>query len=172
MKSVLTLVLIAIAAQAQNSTPSPDPLADATRSWIQLEAKNLIAAAEIMPADKYGFQPTPQQMTFGHLMTHIVESNRYMCSSLAGEPLPKSSNVTDADRKDVILADVKASFDYCIRVLAKTDDSRLGEDVPLFKRTRADLMMFLTADHADHYATAAMYLRLNGFVPPTARPKG
>ena len=172
MKSVLILALIATAAQAQKSTPSTNPLADATRSWIQTEAKNLIAAAERMPSDKYGFQPTPQQMTFAHLMTHIVESNRYMCSSLAGEPLPKGSDVTDTDRKDVIVADVKASFDYCIRVLAKVDDSRLVEDVPLFKRSRADLMMFLVADHADHYATAAIYLRLNGLVPPTAQPKG
>jgi hypothetical protein len=32
-------------------------------------------------------------------------------------------------------------------------------------------MMFLIADHADHYATAAMHLRLNGLVPPTAQPK-
>ncbi len=172
MKIALTLVLIIIVAQAQNSPPSSSPLADATRSWIQLEAKNLIGAAEKMPADKYGFQPTPQQMTFAHLMTHIVESNRYMCSNLAGEPLPKASDVTDTDRKDVIVADVKASFDYCTRVLAKMDDSRLAEDVPLFKRTRAALMIFLSADHADHYATAAMYLRLNGLIPPTAQPKG
>ena len=75
------------------------------------------------------------------------------------------------DGKDAIMADVKTSFDYCSRVLAKLDDSRLVEDVPLFKRTRADLMMFLVADHADHYARAAIYLRLNGLVPPTALPK-
>lgn len=32
-------------------------------------------------------------------------------------------------------------------------------------------MMFLTADFADHYSMAAMYLRLNGLLPPTAQPK-
>jgi hypothetical protein len=32
-------------------------------------------------------------------------------------------------------------------------------------------MMFLTADLADHYSTAGMYLRLNGLLPPTAQPK-
>ena len=170
MKSLLFVAALAAAGFSQESTPS-SPVADATRSWVQQEAKNLIAAAEIMPADKYAFQPTPQQMTFAHLMTHVVESNRYMCSSLAGAPLPKDSGVKDTDGKDAIVADVKASFDYCSQMLAKLDDSTLREQVPLFKRTRANLMMFLAADHADHYATAAIYLRLNGLLPPTAQPK-
>jgi uncharacterized damage-inducible protein DinB len=162
---------MAAAAHAQQPTASSNPVADATRSWVELEAANLIAAAEQMPADKYRFQATPQQMTFGHLMTHVVESNRYMCSSLAGEPLPKSSDVKETDSKESIVADVKASFEYCHRALAALDDAKLGEQVPLFKRTRANLMMFLAADHSDHYATAAMYLRLNGLLPPTAQPK-
>ncbi len=165
------LIVALLAAQPQPSTPTSSPMADATRSWLQQEAMNLIAAAEEMPADKYTFQPTSAQMTFAHLMTHVVESNRYMCSSLAGEALPKSSDVKDTDGKDAIVADVKASFDYCNRVVATLADSRLAEQIPLFKRTRANLMMFLVSDHADHYATAAIYLRLNGLIPPTAQPK-
>jgi hypothetical protein len=34
----------------------------------------------------------------------------------------------------------------------------------LFKRTRANLLMFLVADLADHYFTAAVYLRLNELI--------
>jgi uncharacterized damage-inducible protein DinB len=166
--------LLLAVSHAQQTTPSNasrTPVADATRRWLNQEAANLIAAAERMPAGEYGFQPTPQQMTFAHLMTHIVESNRYLCSGIAGEPLPKASGVTESDGKDKLVADVKASFDYCSRVLSKMDDSRLAEEVPLFKHSRADVMMFLIADHADHYATAAMHLRLNGLLPPTVNPK-
>ncbi len=170
MHCLLIAALIA-AAQAQPSTKASNPVADATRAWVQQEGRDLIAAAEEMPAEKYMFQPTPAQMTFAHLMTHVVESNRYMCSSIAGEGLPKSSDVKDTDGKDAIVADVKASFDYCNKVLAALDDSRLAEQIPLFKRTRANLMMFVASDHADHYATAAIYLRLNGLIPPTAQPK-
>src|SRR5215470_13204200 len=92
---VTLLVAVAYGQETIPSNASRTPVADATRSWLQKEAANLIAAAERMPADKYGFQPTPQQMTFAHLMTHIVESNRYMCSGIAGEPLPEASGVTD-----------------------------------------------------------------------------
>jgi len=154
--------------QQPNTTSSP--MADATRRWLQQEATNLMAAAEEMPAEKYAFRPTAGQMTFAKLMTHIVESNRYMCSGIGGEPLPQETGVTDADAKATIVADVRRSFDYCSKVLGALNDARLAEQVPVFNRSRADVIMFLIADHADHYATAAMHLRLNGLVPPTAQP--
>jgi hypothetical protein len=112
---------------------------------LQLEAKNLTAAAEEMPADNYSFRPTSQQMTFAHLMAHIGVSNRFMCSGIAGQPVPKDTGVTDKDGKDKLVAEVKASFDYCTSALAKVDDSKLREEIPSFGRTRANLMMFLTA---------------------------
>jgi len=173
MKHVIVIALMVWAAplQAQQANTTSSPVADATRRWLELEAKNLIAAAEEMPAEKYPFRPTAEQMTFAKLMTHVVESNRYMCSAIGRETVPGESGVTDADSKARIVADVKMSFEYCGKMLAAIDDARLAEQVPLFKRTRADLMMFLIADHADHYATAAMHLRLNGLVPPTAQPK-
>jgi hypothetical protein len=68
--------------------------------WVQLEAKNLTAAAEEMPADNYSFRPTSQKMTFAHLMAHIGVSNRFMCSGIAGQPAPKDTGVTDKDGKD------------------------------------------------------------------------
>src|SRR5438105_15145422 len=105
MKNVLIAILFLTAsslllAQAHKSKSSSSPVADATRSWVQREAKNLTAAAEEMPADKYDFHPTPAQMTFAHLITHIAGSNRFMCSSIAGEPEPKDTGVTDKDGKD------------------------------------------------------------------------
>lgn len=176
MKSTLIFALnlvIVTAALAQPEAPqSPSsPVADAARSWLQIEAKNLTAAAQEMPADKYDFHPTPQQMTFAHLMTHIGGSNRIMCSAIAGDPQPKDTGVTEKDGKDKLLAEVRASFDYCASALAKVDDSKLGEELPLFKHTRANVMMFLIADLGDHYSLAATYLRMNGLVPPTAQPK-
>ena len=86
-------------------------------------------------------------------------------------PRQKNPGVPDTDSKGQLLAEVKSSFDYCTAALGKLDDSRLAEEIPLFKRTRANLLMFLVADLADHYCTAAVYLRLNGLTPPTVRPK-
>jgi len=169
--AIALAISTAVPIHAQPANAGASPLADATRRWLRVEAANLTEAAEEMPADKYTFRPTPEQMTFAKLMTHVVESNRYMCSGIGGEALPPESGVTDADAKERIVAYVRRSFDYCAGVLGKMDDARLTEQVPVFNRTRADVMMFLIADHSDHYATAAMHLRLNHLVPPTAKPK-
>lgn len=149
---------------------SQAPVADAVRFWVNFEAPNIIAAAEAMPAEKYDFRPTPQQMTFAHLVLHIATSNRVMCASIAGVPWPAQTSVTDKAAKDTLVAEVKESFGYCKQVLAKLDDSALDEQLPKFDRTRANVMMMLAADLADHYGAEAMYLRLNGLLPPTAHP--
>jgi len=69
-------------------------------------------------------------------------------------------------------AALKASFDFCADALSKMDDSKLGEMIagmgpqPL---SRARFALGIASNWADHYAEAAMYLRLNGILPPTAK---
>src|SRR5262249_30193854 len=134
----------------------------------------LVGAAEEMPADKYGFKPTPQQMSFGALVVHILESNNALCAKIGDVPEPKSAELKETDGKDKLVAGLKASFDFCTSALAKTDDSRLGDTVELYggrKGPRVSAMFFLSNDWADHYSAAATYLRLNGLLPPTAQKK-
>jgi len=45
--------LILATAQAQDNPNRRNPVAEAARVWLQVEAGNLIAAAELMTADKY-----------------------------------------------------------------------------------------------------------------------
>ena len=49
----------------------------------------------------------------------------------------------------------------------------LADSVPMFNRnvTRANAIVITVADWAGHYSQAAIYLRLNGLLPPTARPR-
>jgi len=80
----------------------------------------------------------------------------------------------ETDGKERLVTALKASFDFCSTALGKVDDSKLGETVELFggrQGPRAFALIALTNDWADHYSAAAMYLRLNGLLPPTAREK-
>src|SRR5271154_5448483 len=163
------------AAAAQNPAPPTalvaNPVATAVRSSLERQSKNLIAATDEMPADKFSYQPTPAQNSFGHLVMHMANSNFHLCAMISGVDAPKMDELRETDGKDKLSGALKASFDYCTQSLAKVDDSKLGEVV--FTRgaltlTRASAMIALTNDFADHYSTAAMYLRLNGLLPPTA----
>jgi uncharacterized damage-inducible protein DinB len=138
------------------------------------QQKNLVAAAEEMPANKFDYKPTEQQMPFGHLILHIVESNNHLCSKIGDVPEIKAAPLKESDGKEKLVAALKASFEFCATALAKVDDSKLGDEVELFggrKGPRAFALIALTNDWADHYSSAAIYLRLNGLLPPTAQPK-
>jgi hypothetical protein len=185
---VWTLALIVLvpllpsraAAQAPPAfKPSANPVSDAVRTLLAREAKNLVGSAELMPAEKYAFQPTPAQMTFGHLVAHVVQTNVFICSGIGSTPPPMTpeelKKLSGTEAKDALVAAMKKSFDYCSESLAKVQDSTLGEEISMFGRkvgqSRADAMITIATDWTDHYSTAASYLRLNGLLPPTAQPK-
>jgi hypothetical protein len=67
---------------------------------------------------------------------------------------------------------LKSSFDACTQAFAKADDSNLGESIVVFgdrPLTRGAIVIILASEFADHYGMEAMYLRLNGLTPPTAK---
>lgn len=157
---------------AQNEA---NPISMALKSNMQSMQKNLVGAAETMPADKYGFKPTPAQMSFGQLVLHVAGSNEFMCSTIAGTKGPQRTKIAPTASKDSLVARIKQSFEYCTTTLASVDDSKLGEMVPFFggrKISRGGAMMGLASDWADHYGAAAYDLRLNGLLPPSAKRAG
>jgi len=171
--AVMAFALPATQSSAQDAAkPEANPVSNHVRQVVERESKNMVAAAEEMPADKYSYHPTPAQMTFGHLMMHIATSNTFLCSKISGMPEPQSEKLTDTDPKEKLVAAVKASFEFCNNALAKVDDSNLGEPITVFggrSMSRAAVMITLTDDLYDHYSAAAMYLRLNDLLPPTAQ---
>jgi hypothetical protein len=168
----------AAAQAAQQAAPEaakvePNPVSSAVRSNLERNSKNILAAVDEMPADKFGYRPTPEQITFGHLVMHMAGSNFRLCSAISGMGMPKMDELKETDPKEKLAGALKSSFDFCTQALAKVDDSNLGEVVFTrgpFSLTRAGAMIALTNDFADHYSEAAMYLRLNGLLPPTAQP--
>jgi hypothetical protein len=150
-----------------------NPVSTAVKNQLPRFSKNMVAAAEAMPADKYGFKPTPEMNSFAHLVMHIAQSNNGLCSKISGMAAP-DAKMTDTDPKDKLVAALKASFDYCATALEKVDDSKLGEQMMLFGNhpfSRAGVLIILSDDWHDHYGTQAIYLRLNGILPPTAQPE-
>lgn len=166
----LTLLLAAAPSLAAAQTAAP--VAKAFRDDASAKATNLIAAAETMPADKYGFKPTPAQMSFAQVVLHLAQGNDLLCGAIGGMKAPTRARLADTSSKDVLVARLKETFKFCDDALANLDDSKLAEEVPLFggrMYTRAAIMTITTGDWADHYSQSAIYLRMNGQLPPTAK---
>src|SRR5689334_22085651 len=162
-----TIPLAAVAARAQN------PVMNGVRAIAQRQTKNIVEAAEEMPADKYGYKPTPAQMTFGDVVSHLIkEGNNYLCSAASGQKEPDVAKFSGTDPKDKLVAGLKESFKYCETVLAQIQDASLGDSITFFggrKVTKGMAGLITVADWADHYSQMAIYLRLNGHLPPTAK---
>jgi len=172
MKKLTSLLVLAGLLCPALFAQEKNPVAAAIREILPGRAKNIVAAAQEMPADKYGFKATPEQMTFGHLSVHIFEANYLFCSKIGGVAAPELPKLNDTDPKDKLVERMKASFDFCSTALAKLDDSNLGETLTLSaerKVSRAMAILILAGGWADHYSLQATYLRLNGHLPPTAK---
>jgi hypothetical protein len=172
MKRSRWIPALLLIAAATGYAQTKNPVSSALRDALPGRQKNTVAAVEEMPADKFGYKPTPDQMTFGHLVTHIIESNNLLCSKAAAVPAPKVEEAKESDAKDKLLASLKASFDFCSDALSKMDDSKLGEMTEGFggqQVSRARIALSLAGSWADHYGMAAIYLRLNGLTPPSAK---
>ena len=161
-------------AAPQAAAPVKDPVTASLRVLLPRSRNNTLGAIGAMPADKFSYKPTPDQMSFAHLVVHIIGFNNALCAKAADIAEPKVEEVKENDAKDKLLAAATASYDFCGEALGKMDDSKLGDSIELFggrqaPRAMADLI--LASGWADHYAAAAMYLRLNGILPPSAQPK-
>ncbi|MEP7345203.1 MAG: DinB family protein [Gemmatimonadaceae bacterium] len=182
MKAPIRLTLVALVvstavaqAQAPQAMPSAGPLSAALLSALGRVTQNMPGAGELMPAEKFSYKPTPEQMSFGEILAHEAQSNETLCSAIAGSAQTPSESAAGATApKEELVDRLRKSFEYCGGIVSKLTESSLGDSVPFFggrKATRARAVVALAQDWADHYAQAAMYLRLNGILPPSARPK-
>jgi DinB superfamily len=161
------------AAPAPDMTPVANPVSTFVKTMEPRFEKNMVGAAEAMPAEKYSFKPSAEMNSYGHLVMHIAQSNNTFCSKISGQTAP-DVKITETDSKETLVKAVKDSFAFCTTALASVDDSKLGEQSMLFGNrpaSRGAMLVMLGGGWTDHYAAQAIYLRLNGILPPTAQPK-
>src|ERR1035437_3538842 len=89
-------LLAATVADAQSS--AADPVSSTLRQVLERYSNNLAATAEEVPADKYGYHPTPAQMTFGQTMLHVADVNNFACSKVIGDPAPERLKISETDK--------------------------------------------------------------------------
>lgn len=127
---------------------------------------NIEAAAEQMPAEKYGFKLTPDQMSFGEWLLHSVERNYLDCAALKGETAPMSAKEVSAIQgKEAIAKAVRDSFSYCAAVVAGLDEKKVLATPELTYS-----FLHTVVHNNEIYGNLVGYLRVSGVMPPsTAR---
>jgi len=174
----LTVTAVAQAGKPKQEHRTITQLLDRSVSNFEHE---FIPAAEAMPEDKFGFAPTEGEFkgvrTFAQQIKHVAAVNYELAAAILQEKPPSdvgdeagpASITTKADT----LKYLKDSFEYVHKAIATINEKNLTETVKSpfgeGKVSRLALATSVTAHGFDHYGQMAVYLRMNGIVPPASR---
>ena len=165
-------------AYAQDATVAGDLLAD----WQQQKAM-MVAIAEAMPEEAYGFRPTEAQRSYAEQILHIAGANVFLMQHVGGATAAPDVDTSDlkvfglpATSKAQVLQALSDGYDYGISVIQEFSEEELLQAVagpPWLGDVTRVRMAYFTLSHAmDIYGQMAVYLRLNGVVPPASRRGG
>ena len=179
----LALPIGLAAQQAPAASPANPITAVFKRNTLNFQ-RNLAQAFDSIPESKYGYKPTPAQLSIGYIAQHLADDNYFFCNNFGSMKGTRSAaDTTTADSvkakwpKDTLVSKLKASFKFCEDAFAQLDDAKLAETITLTfggqsqQRPRVSMLIGHSIDMADHYSQLANYMRLNNILPPTALPR-
>jgi hypothetical protein len=185
MKRKFTCILVLLAlVPIRTIAAQGNPDRRAVEILLAVVERDIVSAAEAMPADKYGFAPTDGEFrgvrTFGRQVKHLAATNYILAAAALGnDPPADAGDETGPDSvnaKPEVLAYVRGSFTELRKAVARIGEpnavARSSPISPLHDRQATPLALAVEAlIHAfDHYGQMVEYLRMNGIVPPASRP--
>jgi hypothetical protein len=178
------LMPLGLAAQQPAAAPTANPITMVFRGRVMNFHRNLAQAFDSIPEAKFGYKPTPAQLTIGYIAQHLANDNYFFCNNFGDMKATRPEKDTaTADSlkakwpKDTLVAKLKESFSFCERAFGQLDDAKLADQVTMTfggnsrQVPRAQMVLGHALDMADHYSQLANYMRLNGMLPPTALPR-
>jgi uncharacterized damage-inducible protein DinB len=180
-KLLLAMLLCCTAAFAQDQPKPPANPGELIDRQVSMLESELVPLAEAMPAEKFDFAPTTGEFkgvrTFAQQVKHVASVNNGISAALLGEKLPfdfgKGENgPEDIKTKDQIVQYLKDSFAKAHKAAATLTEKNAMEviDGPFGgKSARLGPATALIWHGFDHYGQMAVYLRMNGIIPPASR---
>lgn len=168
------VVLFAVVAAAVPSllsaqTPAPS-LAKEQAAGFQRATTEILAIAEVMPADKYGYKPMPEVSSFGDQLVHVAGIAQRFIDSAKGTKTEAAHH--GAMAKPEVIALLTKTLQSAQDLMTPLTDAQLLEPVkfPFGDRTvtRATFWQGALYQIRNHHGQLVVYLRMNGIVPPTS----
>ena len=179
---IVALVLpIGLTAQQAPAASAANPITTVFKGQTLRFQRNLAQAFDSIPESKFGYKPTPAQLSIGYIAQHLADDNYFFCNlfgTMKATRPEKDTATPDSVKakwpKDTLVAKLKESFAFCESAIGQVDDAKLSDEITMTfggnsrKAPRASTVLGHVIDMADHYSQIANYMRLNGMLPPTA----
>ncbi len=142
---------------------------------LSSEEKEIVDAAEAMPADKFNFAPSSSMGTYDGVKTfsaqvkHLASANYGMFHSFNVPGGKSRAELDKLNSRDEILAALKDSYKYAHTAIATITPANAFTDMDGKGGTRAGTAAYAMVHANDHYGQMVEYLRMNGIIPPASR---
>lgn len=173
LASVLTL-------WAQDEVPKN--MADSVGGSLRFAEGQMVAVAEAMPEDRYGFIPVAGDFkgarSFAEQIKHVACANFAFFNQIEGKTPPElceKGGPSKAKTKAELIQYLKDSCDYANRILATINEKNYLERVDgryAGPNTKLGMSVAAVWHLSDHYGQLAEYLRMNRIVPPITQKYG
>ena len=159
------------AAPGRPAAQSANLNAELLKDWTDQKTM-MMKIADAMPEEKFSYKSTPAQRDYGQQILHIAGANVMYLRFFGGKPTPPTVNRTATGKAEILKA-LADSFDYGTALIKEQTDQSMMQTVQtnpyLGPSSRARVIYFLIGHTWDIYGQMAVYLRLNGLVPPASQ---
>jgi uncharacterized damage-inducible protein DinB len=167
---LLTFALLALVASSKCFAVDP---AFIVKEWERAKAFTL-EYLEAMPAEKYGYKPTPEIRSFEQQLLHLADANFGFTAGITGtaSPVERGGAEKSAGKsKEVTVKMVSDSYDFVINALKGMTAAQMAETVSLFGMDMTREVAFGKAfEHQTHHrGQTTPYIRLAGATPPNEK---
>ncbi len=136
--------------------------------------KKLIDLAQAMPAEKYGWRPSPGVRSVGEVFVHVAQGNSMLPSLLGAskmEGVSRDSEKTVTD-KAAIVELLKKSVENAKAAANRVSDADLEKKITFFgsEITERRLLIHILEHMHEHLGQSIAYARVNGVKPPWSNP--
>jgi len=189
MKPVTALLVafgFGAAALAQNPAAQPPAsVGAAIDREISVAERQILAAVEAMPEDKFNFSPESLDIkganfkgvyTFAGLVKHLAAANYFLWGGAGGDKVPATitgvkgpESMTSRTEIIQLLKDSFASGHHAAAALTPENSLDMVAGPGGNKVARVFGLTFAVVHAYDEYGQMEEYLRMNGIVPPASR---
>ena len=175
MKSVICTFAVAAGLLAASTmtldAQAPSIQAEALKDLTN-QKDTMAKIADAMPEDKFGFKSTPAQRSYGEQILHIAGANVMLFKTYGSKAAAPAINLKATGKSEILKA-LADSYDFGIAAINEQTDASMLQTVqgPSFMgvSSRERIAYFVMIHANDVYGQMAVYLRLNGIVPPASR---
>jgi hypothetical protein len=178
LQSMIRFFFLALVGCCALPAQGPNALVSEAKFPWTVVRDNLLKMAEKMPAENYGFKPTPEIESFGQRMAHIAGANLFICQGVMGRQTTFSRPA--ATSKPELIALLKQASTACDSAFDSLSDAAAMEKInshlggpfpPEPTRTKLATLNNMVRHSNEMYGYMCVYLRLKGIVPPSSAPE-